>query len=407
MIGGAHCPCAVVCLCRSLQQSMSMGHPPSPGLQSPRTAVLRVQPSTRPGASTSMPLQQSPVRQSSHPSLGPWHCPSNVSPDHAAHLANRLLSPNRSQHVRLRTSQECLPASQGLHRCVHLEGDGHGYLPIIPETQSIDESPLCAGILETLPTQTSGVGDELANQHSNIIPRLRNADSINCHLRTAAPSQQRRSQSSMLSGSASAKAARRSGSLAASPQMPHGSVAGCTAQNMVTPMAQADASYDHALAGPSVVCKTKQDGHLPLTARASEPCGHASGRADMVRSKRKRRSQSVETSSTEPVRQILLPRSGECHSAGKSIFAPPVCSQVPCPILAEKPGKRRRITATEIETGTARRLPLLQTMQHSAPGDTSSPGQFYCFKLGALHQIALDNGGGRQFQDKCARFPCQ
>lgn len=342
----------------------------SPGPRSPSAVLMPSQQQTAGGRSMSQAPHQSPSRASLQPPGGPWHCPGNVSTDHAAQLAHRLLSPNRALQVRTRPSQEHrrrAPLSQGagpLNSSGPLDADGARHLRIIPETQSMDESPLCAGVLEALPTQTSGVGAARGAQQSSVIPRLRQEDPGPTE--AAARRHRRRSQSAGMSHSTSSKVVRRSGSVAMSPQgeRAHGTCEAVHQPHLSSPGDPPAVGAVGMLCAPTIA-EVSDGESLRALAMAGGRNSDAVGRGN-----RKRRSRSAAMSGTEAGAQPLDSRSGGCPSAGHSTFRPPVCSQTPQPICAHKVGKRRRITPTQISTGGAPWPPSVQAVlrQHRPVG---------------------------------------
>lgn len=367
-----------MCRYRSLQQSFAMDVSHSPTPRSPSAVLMPSQPQTGAGRSTPQALHQSPARRSLQVPSGPWHCPSNVSPDHAAQLAQRLLSPNRPQPLRTQLSQEPWRHAQLSQRTGPLEIDAPGHLRVIPETQSMDESPLCAGTLEVLPTQTSGINAARATRGVSVVPRLQRIDAGPGEAEADAELHRRRSQSLVLSESASAKAARQSCSVATSPQAAEGHAA-CDAEarprQRCTPAQHGGGGEAPASDGAGVACdrelaqRASQQGSAGQSVRERTMAGRR-GVHSAARGTRKRRSRSGTTSGADTAAQPPEARSGDCQSAGHSTFRPPLCSQPPHPIIAAKAGKRRRITPTQISTGGAPWPPSAQAVlrQHRSIG---------------------------------------
>lgn len=369
-------------LCRSLQQSYAMNAGSSPGARSPSAVLMRSQQWQPSGHSPSQGLHQSPTHRSLQAPMGPWHCPSNVRPDHATQLAQRLLSPHRTDPAQTQPSQEALrrahlsQGSRQIYCSGPLDMDAPQHLPVIPETQSMDESPLCAGVLEPLATQASGIGAARAARHASVIPRLQCNDGDSGIL---APDEgvwlQRRSPSLATSQTASAKAEKRSWGLSpADAQEWRAQEAVISSQHDNKPPRSVPLQH-HGVAG-------RPGRHLGLVPQGKDTTQHGNAECVMAGKhsscnreggKRKRQETSAGTSvETEALHTDS--RSGGLHAVGHSAFQPPVCSQVPQPIMAMKPGRRRRITPTQIRTGGASWPPSAQAVlrvHHSAVGKSA------------------------------------
>eukprot|EP00892_Ulva_mutabilis_P005301 jgi/Ulvmu1/3142/UM015_0182.1 len=411
-----------------------MGAGTSPTTRSPSVALMRSQ-RQQSGNSPAQAANQSPARRGSQAPMGPWHCPGNVSPDHAAQLVQRLLSPKQPAHGRAQRSQETLRRahpSQGTDRLNSsglLDADHPRHLRVIPETQSMDESPLCVGVLKALPTQTSGISAARAARQASVIPRLCRNDSGPSIMDDGGSHPAQRSQSLAASQTASAKAERRSGSGEASPctaqeRVPHEAAA----QRELTPPQPASSQGPSAAAGPSrppgravtPLAKVPQQGSADKSLRERtmtvRRTVHIPGGEQPNRT---RQAGSVATSCVETEILHMDDCSGGSQCAGHSRFRPPVCSQAPQPILAMKAGKRRRITPTQISMGGAPRPPSAQVVlrQHQAalskatmgsPGRASNSASAQPETHGIENKNSLVSRSHKCFDDSCSIRPsCQ